>query len=184
TNTYTGSTVAAAGTIILAPTVSISASKAIDVRLGAILDATAVSGGWALANNQSLSGAGTVLGSVIAQSGAQIAPGTNQVAGTLTLLNSLSLSNGSKLNFDLANVTVPGGGTNDLLAITGDLALSGTVLVDFHFLSGFPSSPDAYTLITYAGTLSGGASNLVAVNYTNRYAFSFDDSLPGQIRVF
>src|SRR5207247_3019920 len=34
-----------------------------------------------------------------------------------------------------------------------------------------------------AGTLSGGASNLVAVNYTNRYAFSFDDSLPGQIRV-
>src|SRR6185295_14815139 len=122
-------------------------------------------------------------GDVTTLSGAQIVPGTNKVAGTLTFSNNLTLGTGTKLSFDLADVATIGGGTNDLILVNGNLDLSGTNFVDFNFLNSLPASPATYTLFAYAGALIGGATNLVAVNATNRYTFTFDDSVPGEIRV-
>src|SRR6185369_1006215 len=102
-----------------------------------------------LAANQSISGDGIVLGDVTAPAGARILPGSNGVPGTLVFGNNLSVGGGATLQFDLADSTTPGGGTNDLLIVNGNLDLSGTVSVNFNFLNQSPVSPATYTLIQY-----------------------------------
>lgn len=182
TNVYSGATTIGGGTLALAPGASIANSPIINVRAGAVLDATA-SGGFVLNSNQTFGGSGSVAGDFFAQNQSRIAPGTNGGRGTLTFSNSLVLESGSTLLFDLANSPAPGDGTNDLLVVNGDLNLIGSVAVNFNFLTGLPASPATYTLIRYSGALSGGAANLTAMNATNRYVFAFDDSVPGEIRV-
>jgi len=182
TNEYSGSTVVAGGTLVVATAAALAGSAGIDLRAGSWLDAAAA-GGVALATNQTLTGAGAVLGGVMVPAGAQLAPGSNGVAGTLSFSNHLALGDGAKLLLDVANSPDAGGGTNDLITVAGDLSLTGAVSVAFNFLQGFQVSPATYTLIVYSGTLTGGASNLVALNATNRFAYAFDDSAPGEIRV-
>ncbi len=178
-NSYSGRTIASSGTLLLAPAASI-ASSSIEVQSNAVLDFSSMVDGFNLAADQSLNGAGVVLGDVVAPSGATIVPGTNGLAGTLSFSNNLSLGSGSKLTFDLAANPTPGSGTNDLISIAGSLSLEGTVLVDLSFVDLL--SPAVYTLITYGGNLTGAASNLVAANAT-RYGFVFDDTTPGEIRL-
>jgi len=50
-----------------------------------------------------------------AGSASRLSAGTNGLALTLTFSNNLSLQDNSRLYFDLADVTQPGTGTNDLL---------------------------------------------------------------------
>ncbi len=63
----------------------------------------------------------------------------------------MTLDAATTLNFQLAAPYVVGGGSSDLLAITGNLSLNGTLAIsaDSAFATG------GYTLITYTGTLSG-----------------------------
>ncbi len=110
-----------------------------------------------------LAGSGTVAQPVSLQYRGTLTPGSGMnAAGTLSLGAGLSAVDGSTLAFDLS--TDPAGLTlaNDRLAITGNLALSGTVALVINPLSG-QLSPGTYTLLTYTGSLTGSASNLSVV---------------------
>jgi fibronectin-binding autotransporter adhesin len=108
TNTYTGPTVVANGTLSLGPYVvsgptgSIANSPTIDVKSGAFFKVSDLSGGgYTLAATQTLQGTGTVTGSITANGiTSQISPAGAGIAGTLNITGNLSLS-GSQLNYDL-----------------------------------------------------------------------------------
>ena len=118
-----------------------------------------INGGLVLANNTTgsacgtgavavnaggaLGGVGSVSGAVTVNSGGAISPGSNGV-GTITFTGGLTLNSGSLLNFEI-------GTTNDKIAITGALALGGTLNVTN--LAGFGAG--TYPVITYSGALSG-----------------------------
>lgn len=121
---------------------------------------TTIQGGTLLVTNNSGSATGT--GSVLVKSGATLA-GSGLVSGTVTVedngrivpgrtgagslsLGKLALSINSCLLFDLA---APGG-TNDELAISGDLTLAGALQV----VPGPSFGIGRYRLLTYGGKLN------------------------------
>jgi autotransporter-associated beta strand protein len=90
-NTYNGSTIINAGTLALGAAGSISSSMNIAVAGGALFDVSAVTGGFTLGAAQTLSGSGTVNGTVLNRG--TISPGAADITtGTLTLKNSPSLN--------------------------------------------------------------------------------------------
>ena len=94
-----------------------------------------------------LGGTGTINGAVTVLSGGILSPG-NSGAGTLTV-GSLVLNSGSVSNFDLGPPGVVGGGVNDLVAVTGNLTLAGTLNITD--AGGFGTG--VYRLFNYGGIL-------------------------------
>jgi fibronectin-binding autotransporter adhesin len=121
TNTYTGTTTINTGTLALGSAASIANSRNISVASGAVLDVSAVTGGFALGAAQTLSGSGSVNG-VVTNNGT-IAPGASGTTGTLTLSNSpvlngvtlikVNRNNGAPLNdqINLPSSAITYGGT-------------------------------------------------------------------------
>jgi autotransporter-associated beta strand protein len=147
-NTYTGATYVSAGTLVLGSLGSIVSSSSVSVRSGAVLDVSAKNG-WSLGSSQTLTGAGTVLGSVVAVLGSHIAPGSD--VGTLTLSGDLTLSSGVKLDFELGDVAA-----SDMISMIGStLSFDNLGFSDFTFtaIDGFGEG-GVYTLIS-AGSISG-----------------------------
>ncbi len=171
------------GTLALDGTASITTITNITVGPGAILDASALSGGWSLGPAQTLAGHGVITGAVVAVAGSHLAPGTNVTGSTLTFSSQLSLNDGATLDYNLGSSTNTGGGINDLIAVAGDLTLNGSVAVAFDFGGALPETNGTYTILTYGGTLTGSAANFAAVNAGNRFTYAFDDAVPGEIRV-
>ncbi|OYV06769.1 MAG: hypothetical protein CFE26_04515 [Verrucomicrobiales bacterium VVV1] len=127
-----------------------------NVNSGTLLVNGSLASAASVASNATLGGTGTIAGAVT--SAGILAPGNVGTAGTLTLSNGLTLSGGT-LGLDLNGANnATGGGTNDLIAITGNLALSGTVLVSPTFTGGTPAASTSYTFATYSGTLTGGSN--------------------------
>ncbi|MEZ0275876.1 MAG: beta strand repeat-containing protein, partial [Roseimicrobium sp.] len=120
-NTYTGTTVVNAGRVFVNGSVS---------------------GGAIVQSSATLGGAGTVTGLVTLNDFATLSPGHNG-AGTLTV-GSLSLSPASVAGFDLGQPGQIAGG-NDLVEVTGDFTLDGSVNVNG--LAGFQEG--AYRLFNY-----------------------------------
>jgi len=134
-STYTGNTSVNTGTMLVNGSIASTASVAANATLG---------------------GTGSIAGAVT--SAGNLAPGSAGSVGTLTLSNGLTLTGGN-IGLDLNGTNnATGGGTNDLIAITGNLTLSGTVLVSPTFTGGAPAASTSYTFATYSGTLSGGSS--------------------------
>jgi fibronectin-binding autotransporter adhesin len=154
---YLGTTKVSKGVLALGSSGSFSSSTNIIVLSGATLDVSALGG---LTLNQNLSGAGTVLGSISDSSGVTIASGytATGAAGTLTINGSLSLNGGGALTYGLANVTTSGGGVNDLIAVTGNLNISGPTALSVNLINGAPGL-GTYTLFSY-NTFSGSVANL------------------------
>ena len=182
-NPYTGRTVVSSGTLALGATASIANSPEIEVKSPALLDVSAIAAGFHVGAGRALRGNGAVAGDVLVSSGGRIAPGPAGSAGTLIFSNNLALTTGAILELDLGTNTVPGSGSNDLIVIKGNLDLSGTVLVDFNFPDRLPAIPGNYKILTCDGAIVGTMANLSALNESTRYAFAFDDSVPGEIRV-
>ena len=116
-NSYTGTTSVNGGTLALAHATStniISSSAVIDVASGATLDVSGITNGFALANGQTLSGAGSVVGGTTVGTGAILSPGNSpgtQTFDNLTWvnggtylweINADSLNGGSGLSFRCA----------------------------------------------------------------------------------
>jgi len=119
--------------------------------------ATTVAATGALAGNGSIGGNLTCHGAVV--------PG-----GTLTLAGGLALSATSVLDFEL-------GSASDLLAVTGNLTLDGTVNVTA--AAGFGAG--TYTLATYTGSL---ANNTLQVgNVPAGFNASIHTGVAGQVRL-
>jgi fibronectin-binding autotransporter adhesin len=153
-STYTGATTVAAGTLI------------VDGALG--------NTSLTVATGSTLGGVGTIAGAVTVDSGATIAPGLSP--GTLTV-GSLSLASGAVLNYELATAGVAGSGINDLIVVTGDLTLDGTLNVAG--LSGF--GVGTYRLFDYGGALT---DNVLAFGTMPiGFGYQLETVLPGQVNL-
>jgi fibronectin-binding autotransporter adhesin len=161
TNVNTGNVLINQGILYLGASGTLSNAQDVFVGTGATFDVTAIGSGFTLnsANNaQMLSGFGTVNGTVIAASGAQISPGSNALTGTLTFSGSVqengNAASGVINTFVLSsNPTGPG---NDLISVAGNLNLIGTNTVQ---VSGNMPGGATYTLITY-GSFTGDITKL------------------------
>lgn|GEM_PF-6237479 len=110
TNTYTGPTVVARGTLALKTTGSITNCPKITVLAGATLDVTGrTDGTLTILSNQVLQGNGTISGTVNLLAGALLTPGSNAI-GVLTLNGFPNFSGTLQLKLNKA------AGTNDQLA--------------------------------------------------------------------
>ncbi|HXF11102.1 MAG TPA: autotransporter-associated beta strand repeat-containing protein, partial [Desulfuromonadaceae bacterium] len=149
-NTYTGNTVIAGGTLVLSDNGSINNSTNIvlsggsvdvSVRNTATLTLSATSG-------QALSGSGTLNGSLVSAAGTLVSPGTTSALGTLTVSNNVSLAGTTVLKLNAGSLT------NDLLNVSGNLTIGGTL-----------------SLTNLTGSLAGGQSFKLfnAATYTTNY---------------
>ena len=152
-NTFSGGTTVNAGTLLINNTAgSGTGSGTVSVNPGA-----------------TLGGTGTIAGQVSLAAGATLAPG-GSAPGTLSIGNDLGLNNSSSLQFQV--------GTNsDLVAVTGDLTLAGTLIIST--AGGFGSG--TYTLFTYGGAL--GVGTLVIGAVPAGYACTVDTSVQGQVNL-
>lgn len=125
-----------------------------------------------------LAGSGTVNGPVDVSGG--LNPGAIGGAGTFTAGAGLTLESSATPAFDLAATTGVGGGTNDLVAVTGDLTVNGNNIL-INPLTGVLAS-STYVLMTYSGNLTGsfGTASTVA---SSRYSFAIDTSVAHQVRL-
>ncbi len=119
-----------------------------------------------------LEGLGTV-GNVSVLDGGVIAPGPS--TGTLSM-DTLDLSDGSILEFDLGAPGTVGGGINDLIMTDGDLTLDGQLNISD--TGEFAAS--TYTLMIYDGTLTDNGLSIGEL--PEGFEASIDTSQPGQIR--
>ncbi|HZJ14680.1 MAG TPA: autotransporter-associated beta strand repeat-containing protein, partial [Chthoniobacteraceae bacterium] len=194
---YTGTTTINAGTLALGPASTI-ASPLITVGSGAVFDVSGSPGfgipsgttvnvaDGGLLQGPSEVGAGAILiagrtfGSSTDVAGNLANSGTIRIAntgfaGTLTVDNDLTLSDGGAVSFDLANDTTAGNGVNDLVYVDGNLILNGTTTIAVNQLNGSLTT-GSYTLFTFAGALAGNASNLALSGLvtTGRRTFTLD----------
>ncbi len=101
-----------------------------------------------------VSGTGTFGNGLIVKARGRLAPGITG-AGTLTVGNRLDLTD-SILEMDIGNSPDAG---RDLIAVTGDLNLSGITRINLNRLAG-PITAGSYPLITFTGALTGTVANL------------------------
>lgn len=148
---FTGTTNIAAGTLDLRTT------------LGGTLN---------VASGGTLAGTGSA-GATSVADGGTLTPGGAGV-GTLTLA-SLSLSPTARLAFGLGTPGVVGGTTNDLVRVTGNLVLDGTL--DVTVLPGFGEG--VYRLFDYGGALTDNGLALGSVPG----AAQVQTILPGQVNL-
>jgi autotransporter-associated beta strand protein len=179
-NTYSGNTTVNAGTLALINMGTIDATPLITLGTGARLNVTArVDGTLTLASGQTLAGAGMVEGSLIAGTGAGVAPGFSPA--TLTVTNALNLSGGATLTYELGAATTEGAGVNDLINVGGPLNLGGTTTLRIVPLANLVVGTP-YTLINHTGALSGSAANFTATS-DSRYSFTVDTATPGKVQL-
>jgi autotransporter-associated beta strand protein len=140
TNHFTGATTVSNGTL----------------RVNGHLSASPIT----LRSGTTLAGQGQIGVPPVINSGASLAPGFGiGHAGKLTFANGLNLTGGIALKFDLTDDPAGFTETNDQIAVTGDLHLSGVNSIQVNLLNG-PLANGIYTLITYSGDLSGSLANL------------------------
>jgi fibronectin-binding autotransporter adhesin len=106
-SSYTGATTISDGTLALGSGGSLAGSSGITVAAGAVLDASAATAGLAVAANQSLGGAGLILGSVSFGSDSKLA---------FT----------SSLTIDSGTVAFNGFGVDDIVGLDGTVVSAGT----------------------------------------------------------
>lgn len=147
-NTYTGSTTVNGGVLLVNGSIG---NSAVTVNSSA-----------------TLGGNGTLNGAVTVNSGGTLAPGTNGL-GTLTVNANVTLNAGG-----IAQFTV--GSSSSLLAVTGNLALNGTLNIS----AGMGFGAGTYSLATYTGTLSGAVTVGTA---PAGYSCTVDTATPGQVKL-
>jgi outer membrane autotransporter protein len=118
-------------------------------------------------------GSGSVGGVTIADD-ATISPGGTAI-GTLTA-TSLALSGGSRLRYDLGVPGRVGGADNDLISLSGNLVLDGSL--DVIARPGFGDG--VYRLINYGGTLT---DNGLAMGTAPEAKYSIQTVQPGQVNL-
>jgi fibronectin-binding autotransporter adhesin len=148
-NDYTGATTVAGGDL----RVNGSVASAVTVQSGA-----------------TLSGIGSVGGLVTVQSGGILSAG--QSPGTITL-GALNLNAGSTSVFELGSAGVVGSATNDLVNVTGNLTLGGTLSVN-------APSAGYYRLFNY-GTLT--PSNFATISGSSNGTATVLTNVPNQVNL-
>ena len=166
THPFDGNTTVQQGTLALSGAGSLANAPSIDVRSGAFLNVSAVTGGVYTLNSSNLllKGAGTVTGSLTAGTSNTIAPGDSGI-GTLNVSSALVLNGGGALTMELTGTPTNLGGVNDLITVGGNLTLAGSTALNVTPVNGTLGA-GTYRLFNYVGTLTGTGSNL-ALNLAN-----------------
>jgi autotransporter-associated beta strand protein len=168
-NTYSGGTTNTAGTLVLGASGSITKSPVISLAGGTTLDVSAVSN-FSLTSGQTLTGSGSVVGSLTSGSGATISPGDGN-SGTLTINGDVTLGNCSMgLYLNTPNVA---GGTNSLLVVNGNLNLNPAITLNLVFPNGTPIA-GSYTLCQCTGNLTGATNYFITSLGTNSVSFTLN----------
>ena len=127
----------------------------------ATLTVGGVSGGGATPGTANISG------NVVAAVGSRLTPGSSSAAGILQFNNNLTIDGGTgtAARFKLSENAASG---NDQIAVSGNLALTGTTNIEVGLLGNGPQIGNTYTLFTYAGSLTGNQSNFNVVGPGSR----------------
>ncbi|WP_178131204.1 autotransporter-associated beta strand repeat-containing protein, partial [Reyranella sp. CPCC 100927] len=151
---FTGTTTVAGGTL------------RVDGKLGGTV--TVNTGG-------TLGGTGTIAGPVTVGGGATLSAGASP--GTLTV-GTLTLNAGSTSRFELNSPGVVGGSTNDLVVVTGNLTLGGT-------LDAQVAAAGFYRLFNYGGSLTGAFDTTTATGTGGFTAArqQVETSIPNQVNL-
>jgi autotransporter-associated beta strand protein len=126
-----------------------------------------------------LGGTGTIGGAVTI--GGTLSPGSG--AGSLNTGETI-LNSGAILAYELdGDDTTTGGGINDLVIVTGNLTLDGTLNVTgANFAAAAPG--DTYRLFTYSGTLTDNTLNLGSMpTLPGGYTFLVNTETSGQVNL-
>ncbi|MDR3460548.1 MAG: Ig-like domain repeat protein [Verrucomicrobiae bacterium] len=193
-NPYTSYTTVEGGTLVLGPNGKIGGTTNITVFAGATLDVSAVTNAaglnaLVLATNQVLAGSGTVRGNVNATAaGTLFQPGSQNLAqvaggmaavGTLTISGNLTQGAATTNFFELNPVTTPGGGTNDLITVGGNLDPQ-NAYISISTLNGITNG--TYRLFNYSGAKLS-SFNPACLTSTYRGTFAIDESVTNQINL-
>lgn len=144
TNTYTGSTVIAKGTLALNANAKFTGNAFFELLPNTVLDASTLSGGLSLNAGQTLAGVGTVLGDLTFSPNSTLRPGSSNVIGTLTFSNQLTLGTGSTTTMKISRTPF----TNDLVRSSGTLNFNGTLVITN--LAGTLVAGDSFPLFSAA----------------------------------
>ncbi|MDR3458278.1 MAG: autotransporter-associated beta strand repeat-containing protein [Verrucomicrobiae bacterium] len=179
-NNQTNVTTVEAGTLALGPSATMQNTYSINVFSNATFDVSQP-GTFNLSAgsiNQTLMGSGAINGSIGCTGPATIQGGANNVPGTLTFSNNLTLNANSTLYFNLGAATTPGGGTNSLLNVMGNLdPQAANIQIN---PVGVLTSPGSYVLVNYGSESS--LFNAVASPGT-RYTYTLNDNGVNQLRL-
>jgi fibronectin-binding autotransporter adhesin len=177
-NTYGGATTVSGGTLRLANASvnSIPTSPTISVGSGATFDVTGLTSSTIVlgsgATAQTLTGSGTVTGSLTANAGSAIGGASG---GTLTVTGGVSLQDQSHSAFTLGAPNGSGNALTSLVNIAGALSVAGANLVD---LSG---AAQAGTYELYAFTIGSPTASQFLVSSSSAGAFNYSFSvIPNQ----
>ena len=150
-NVYSGGTLVNAGTLMLTNDGSISTSSSIYLAPGAFLDVSGRSDGkLTLSTGQTLSGHGTVHGSLHVSPGAMVSPGPG--IGALTVTNAVALQGATLVELNKIAAT------NDVLRGITTLTYGGTLSLSF--TPGSLAVNDSFRLF-YAAGYTGAFTNIV-----------------------
>ncbi len=153
-NTYAGLTTISSGTLVV---------------IGS------VSGSLNIANGATLAGSGTV-GSVAVAEGAILAPGTGP--GTLSV-GTLGLLSSTTLAYELATPGIVGSNVNDLINVTGNLTLDGTLQITP--LAGFGNG--SYRIFDYTGSLTNNGLSLQSGFLASYPGSTINTSIANQVNL-
>ena len=191
-NAYNGNTTVKAGTLALVNDsiyASVSTSMLIDVKSLATLDVTGINSGGGLvlgignsSKTQTLSGSGTIVGSVTTSPGSTltvpalplsaVAPGGINSLGTMTINGDLTFAGtGDTIIYDIS------GANGDLLNVNGNLTLSGSTGSETVLAISVLAKPTVSTYTVAAvtdpsKTLTGTAIIVDPASNTTRYTFT------------
>lgn len=181
-NSFTGTTTVSNGVLALTGSTTLDSNSGISVNTGGKLDVSGINGGVLnLGNiaNQTLTGGGTILGSVNATGNgiATINPGDS--IGTLTINNALTLAGNSVLTMELNRTNT--GATSDMIS-AGSITANGTLnvtnlgpnLVNGDTFKLFNQPVTGFTAINLPATDSTG---------TNVYAWNNNIAVDGTIQL-
>ena len=146
--------------------------------LGSVVMNGAIGGTITSQSGTTVEGSGTVNG--LADVSGALLPGTAGVAGTFHAQGGLTLESGAAVTMDLAPNLAIGGGTNDLVAVTGNLIVNGNNIT-INPLAGTLAA-GTYTLFTYTGNLTGSFGT-AATLAQSRYGFTIDTSTAHQVKL-
>lgn len=152
-NSYTGSTRILEGTLAITGEGSIATSTTIEISSGAVLDVSATTDPWQLANGQKLIGDGTIRGATVVNG--QLIAGNS--IGSITFANGLSLAGITLLEVDA------GLNLSDLVTVGSSLAFGG--VLDVANLNGTFAVGQSFNLFDFAnGTGTFSQVNLPTLN--------------------
>jgi hypothetical protein len=191
-NNYTGSTTITAGSLVLGASGSITSPTIVN---NGNFNVSAVTGGFTLASNQTLSGSGTVTGAMNVVG--TLSPGNSP--GTMSTGN-LAWSNGGDYNWQVLDASGAAGTGYDTVSVTGTLDLASLTTGGFslNLWSLLSTGPDVNgnatnfsDLLSYSWVLAsttGGVSGFDATDFVintaaNNGTSGFSNSFTGSFSV-